>query len=265
MAAELSMTVVWPYVLAIRVARTNYGKTKAGCLQPWCDQVKVAQIQVTHQCLLCPFLLSHMSQPEMNPPYRPRPVCLNKLEDLQLAMVITRLYEGDMDSTPPSLKRLLYEEVLGCDAKGENQSQQQAHPDPFLRSMALWILKEYTGSLNTLLQTNVGNMHPLYQDDKQEGSTANPNVFNFYVYLRTHPLVIRQYLAASYQDKKKHTVVLSGFSYGMENSTKQQTSDRQSRAGTIDVREYEAKCRASSGRHECFPLTESDTDASSHT
>ncbi|KAG8301477.1 DmX-like protein 1, partial [Homalodisca vitripennis] len=154
-------------------------------------------------------------------------VCLNKLEDLQLAMVITRLYEGDMDSTPPSLKRLLYEEVLGCDAKGENQSQQQAHPDPFLRSMALWILKEYTGSLNTLLQTNVGNMHPLYQDDKQEGSTANPNVFNFYVYLRTHPLVIRQYLAASYQDKKKHTVVLSGFSYGMENSTKQQTSDRQ--------------------------------------
>lgn len=36
-------------------------------------------------------------------------VCLNKLEDLQLAMVITRLYEGDMDSTPPSLKRLLYE------------------------------------------------------------------------------------------------------------------------------------------------------------
>lgn len=36
-------------------------------------------------------------------------MCLNKLEDLQLAMVITRLYEGDMDSTPPSLKRLLYE------------------------------------------------------------------------------------------------------------------------------------------------------------
>lgn len=36
-------------------------------------------------------------------------VCLNKLEDLQLAMVIARLYEGERDPTPPSLKRLLYE------------------------------------------------------------------------------------------------------------------------------------------------------------
>jgi len=36
-------------------------------------------------------------------------VCLNKLDDLQLAMVIARLYEGEIDSTPPSLKRLLYE------------------------------------------------------------------------------------------------------------------------------------------------------------
>ncbi|XP_054286224.1 dmX-like protein 2 isoform X3 [Macrosteles quadrilineatus] len=155
-------------------------------------------------------------------------VCLNKLEDLQLAMVITRLYEGDMDSTPPSLKRLLHEEVLGCDSKGENQNLSQAHPDPFLRSMALWILKEHQGSLNTLLQTNVGSMHPLYHDDKPEGTSANPNVFNFYVYLRTHPLLIRQYLAASYQDKKKHTVVLSGFSYGLETASgKQQKTDRQ--------------------------------------
>lgn len=36
-------------------------------------------------------------------------VCLNKLDDLQLAMVIARLYEGEIDSTPPNLKRLLYE------------------------------------------------------------------------------------------------------------------------------------------------------------
>lgn len=48
------------------------------------------------------------------------------------------------------------------------------HPDPFLRSMALWILKDFTGSLNTLLLTNVGSMHPQYNndDDKQEGSTG---------------------------------------------------------------------------------------------
>lgn len=40
---------------------------------------------------------------------------LNKLHDLQLAIVIVRLYEGD----GASLKRLLYEEILGCDAEGK--------------------------------------------------------------------------------------------------------------------------------------------------
>ncbi|KAG8302518.1 hypothetical protein J6590_031588 [Homalodisca vitripennis] len=45
----------------------------------------------------------------------------------------------------------------------------------------------------------------------------------------------------------------------------QLTTENKSRAGTNNVREYEAKCCALSDRHECFPLTESDTDASSHT
>ncbi|XP_066993059.2 dmX-like protein 2 isoform X2 [Anabrus simplex] len=154
-------------------------------------------------------------------------VCLNKLEDIQLAMVLARLYEGELDSTPPNLKRLLYEEILGCDSEGGNQNLSRAHPDPFLRSMALWILKDYTGSLNTLLQTNVGSMHPQHNDeDKPEGATANPNVFNFYVYLRTHPLLIRQYIAATAQEKKKgHSVVLSGFSYGTD--TKAANPDKQ--------------------------------------
>ncbi|XP_012281901.1 dmX-like protein 2 isoform X2 [Orussus abietinus] len=152
-------------------------------------------------------------------------VCLNKLNDIQLAMIIARLYEEDM--TSPNLKRLLYEEILGCDKDGSNLDMIRAHPDPFLRSMALWILKDYSGSLNTLLLTNVGSMHPQYNDesDKPEGATANPNVFNFYVYLRTHPLLIRQYIASTAQDKKKgHSVVISGFSYGTE--TKSQP-DRQ--------------------------------------
>jgi len=135
-------------------------------------------------------------------------VCLSKLEDFQLAMVIARLYEGELDQTPPSLKKLLYEEILGCSADGENYNPSRAHPDPFLRSMALWILKDYTGSLNTLLHTNIGTMHPQYIDeDKPEGGHANPNVFNFYVYLRTHPLLIRQYIASTAQDKNKgHSV-----------------------------------------------------------
>ncbi|XP_065223519.1 dmX-like protein 2 isoform X2 [Planococcus citri] len=153
-------------------------------------------------------------------------VCLNKLEDLQLAMVIARLYEGERDPTPPSLKRLLYEEILGCDSNGDKPRPVMAHPDPFLRSMALWVLRDYTGSLNTLLQTNVGTMHAQYSDEDKPDSATNPNVFNFYVYLRTHPLLIRHYLASGIQDKKKALVVLSGFSYSTDSKTKC-TADRQ--------------------------------------
>uniref|UniRef100_A0A182RIV1 RAVE complex protein Rav1 C-terminal domain-containing protein n=1 Tax=Anopheles funestus TaxID=62324 RepID=A0A182RIV1_ANOFN len=150
-------------------------------------------------------------------------VCLTKLEDLQLALVITRLYEGEHDPTPPSFKKLLYEEVLGCDKNGENQDLSRAHPDPFLRSMALWILKDYTGSLSTLLDSQIGSMHPLFDNESaalgnashhDAGHSTNPNVFNFYVYLRTHPLLIRQHIASSAQDKKRAQVVIAGFSYG---------------------------------------------------
>ena len=100
-------------------------------------------------------------------------VCLHKLNDIQLAMIIARLYEDDM--TSPNLKRLMYDEILGCDNDGNQPDINRAHPDPFLRSMALWILKDYSGSLNTLLLTNVGTMHPQYNDEleKPEGATGN--------------------------------------------------------------------------------------------
>lgn len=55
-----------------------------------------------------------------------------------------------------------------------------ANPDPFLRSMALWVLKDFTGSLNTLVQTNVGTMHPQYNDEeKQETSAGMFHTYNF--------------------------------------------------------------------------------------
>lgn len=149
-------------------------------------------------------------------------VCLTKLEDLQLALIITRLYEGDHDNTPPNFKKLIYEEILGCDKNGENQDIERAHPDPFLRSMALWILKDYSGSLSTLLQNDVGILHKAFDDDdpsllhhgSANNKAANPNVFNFYVYLRTHPLLIRQHIATSALEKKRTQVVLNGFSFG---------------------------------------------------
>lgn len=47
-------------------------------------------------------------------------------------------------------------------------------------------------------------------------------MFNFYVYLRTHPLLIRQYIASTAQDKRRgHSVVISGFSYGTETKSLQ--------------------------------------------
>lgn len=150
-------------------------------------------------------------------------VCLTKLDDLQLALVITRLYEGEHDATPPSYKKLLYQEVLGCDGEGNNQDLNRAHPDPFLRSMTLWLLKDYSGSLNTLLLNNVGYNHKAHIDDDpilrlDSNQSTNPNVFNFYIYLRTHPLLIRQYIASTAQEKKKAQVVLSGFSYNAGDS-----------------------------------------------
>ncbi|XP_055842018.1 dmX-like protein 2 isoform X1 [Episyrphus balteatus] len=143
-------------------------------------------------------------------------VCLNKLEDFQLALVLTRLYEGELDvNTPSTYKKLINEHLLGIDADGQDVSK--AHPDPFLRSIGFWILKNYSASLSTLLLNNVGQNHSAYKDDdslKNDNSqSTNPNVFNFYIYLRTHPLLIRQHIASTAQEKKLTQVVLSGFSY----------------------------------------------------
>uniref|UniRef100_A0A336LP03 CSON007414 protein n=1 Tax=Culicoides sonorensis TaxID=179676 RepID=A0A336LP03_CULSO len=162
-------------------------------------------------------------------------VCLTKLEDLQLALVITRLYEGEHGNMVlPTYNKLIYQEILGCDTEGNNQDLDRAHPDPFLRSMMYWILKDYSASLSTLLENNVGHLHPAYEDDdplfKSDSThTTNPNVFNFYVYLRTHPLLIRQHIASTAQEKRKAQVVLAGFSYGSDNNTRgsSQSADKQ--------------------------------------
>ena len=40
-------------------------------------------------------------------------ICVDKLDDLQLAMVISRLYEGEMQQVPDSLRALLHLHILG--------------------------------------------------------------------------------------------------------------------------------------------------------
>uniref|UniRef100_A0A8C5GTE0 RAVE complex protein Rav1 C-terminal domain-containing protein n=1 Tax=Gouania willdenowi TaxID=441366 RepID=A0A8C5GTE0_GOUWI len=108
-------------------------------------------------------------------------VCLEKMQDLQLALVITRLYEFEFE-TSSTYKKILHRHVLGHD------KQITAHPDPFLRSIAHWVLEDYSSALDTLIEQPVM-------------PTCNPEVFNFYTYLRNHPLLLRRHFGSSEKAK----------------------------------------------------------------
>lgn len=73
------------------------------------------------------------------------------MEDIQLAMVIARLYESEFE-TSVTYTSILYEKILGCHKDGTAFSCTKLHPDPFLRSIAYWIMKDYTRALGTLLE-----------------------------------------------------------------------------------------------------------------
>ena len=76
-------------------------------------------------------------------------MCLSKLDDLQLAFVITRLFDSDHDDPlPQSVKLLLYKECVGTDDSGvKPDPKREPHSDPFIRSMAYWILQDYASAL----------------------------------------------------------------------------------------------------------------------
>uniref|UniRef100_A0A8C6VBG8 Dmx like 1 n=1 Tax=Naja naja TaxID=35670 RepID=A0A8C6VBG8_NAJNA len=117
-------------------------------------------------------------------------VCVEKLNDIQLALVIARLYESEFE-TSGTYKSILQKRILGSKPHS-TESPSKPHFDPFLRSMAYWILEEYGHALDTLLS------HPTLNDE-DEGSFSNcsPSVFNFYNYLRTHPLLLRRHFGSS--------------------------------------------------------------------
>ncbi|XP_012861790.1 dmX-like protein 2 [Echinops telfairi] len=118
-------------------------------------------------------------------------VCLEKMEDIQLAMVIARLYESEFE-TSSTYTSILNQKILGCQKDGSGFNCRKLHPDPFLRSLAYWIMKGYTRALDTLLEQT-----PKEEDEHQVIiKSCNPMVFSFYNYLRTHPLVIRRNLAS---------------------------------------------------------------------
>ena len=141
-------------------------------------------------------------------------IILGKLEDIQLAILVGRLYEGGNDNNPPSVVAILKKYILGGNEDNNEFDMSLAHPDPFYRSMAYWIVRDYESSLNTLILTQCGEGHPAYKDDEstifKKKSEVDPCVFNFYVYLRSHPLIMRQRVAKKAEDKGK-ALMLSGF------------------------------------------------------
>uniref|UniRef100_A0A3P8TPI4 Dmx like 1 n=1 Tax=Amphiprion percula TaxID=161767 RepID=A0A3P8TPI4_AMPPE len=132
-------------------------------------------------------------------------VCLEKMQDLQLALVISRLYESEFE-TASTYKKILQRHVLGHD------KQIPAHQDPFLRSMAHWVLEDYSRALDTLLEHPSNSSSPRSTESKCDTgpfvSTCNPEVFNFYTYLRTHPLLLRRHFGSS--DKAKVGLTAEG-------------------------------------------------------
>ncbi|KAK2899244.1 hypothetical protein Q8A67_010662 [Cirrhinus molitorella] len=124
-------------------------------------------------------------------------VCIEKMQDLQLALVVCRLYESEFEMSC-TYKRILQRHVLGQD------HQIAAHQDPFLRSMAYWVLDDYSKALDTLLEPNADTSH----EGSAGSSPFGPDVFNFYTYLRTHPLLLRRHFGSS--DKAKVGLTAEG-------------------------------------------------------
>ena len=120
-------------------------------------------------------------------------VCLTRLHDLQLAIVIARLYEGQGEDGP-AFQNLLKTHVLGIEASPPNDkadtSTVAAKKDPFLCSISHWILREYSEAMDILL------LSFSEVSDEETSSGASPfkatAIFNLFFYLRSHPLLLRR-------------------------------------------------------------------------
>ncbi|KAK0411859.1 hypothetical protein QR680_005883 [Steinernema hermaphroditum] len=130
-------------------------------------------------------------------------VIMTKLDDIQLAMMVIRLYESDLTQQNLLLKELLCHDVLGMTVEefdsgapcsgsvdGMNKATGKQR-NPFERSMAFWLLKDYARAASTLLEEA--------SKDRFKSSDLNDcalsDIFNFYTFLRRHPLVVRQKLS----------------------------------------------------------------------
>ncbi len=135
-------------------------------------------------------------------------VCMSNLNDFQLAFVIIRLYEGDHG---PIYRRFLKECILGVQSSPMEADKKkkriglrlEVNPDPFLRSMVYWLLQDCSNALETLLVMPEAVSASAAAAQLDRGGVAspppllhafytNPAIFNFYFFLRCHPLLIRR-------------------------------------------------------------------------
>lgn len=70
-----------------------------------------------------------------------------------MALVISRLYESEFEVSS-TYKSVLQKRILGSAFPGK-ESSGNMHCDPFLRSMAYWILEDYGKALDTLIKHSV--------------------------------------------------------------------------------------------------------------
>ena len=101
----------------------------------------------------------------------------------------------------PHEKRLLYEEILGCDAEGQNFSLTKASRDPFKRSMAYWLVKDYNSALTTLLETDIGR--------PRIAKTHEPIASDMEAYFRYFPLCVLSNYAVSNNALSVHPAFLN--------------------------------------------------------
>ena len=106
-------------------------------------------------------------------------ICIEKMKDFQLALLIVRLRESSEVSQSMLLKKHILpkdSEENGVKLNGNIESRKM-RCDSFVRSMAYWTIGYYEKSLNTLHEN-------LEHEDIAD-------VFNFYMFLRSHPLLLR--------------------------------------------------------------------------
>lgn len=123
-------------------------------------------------------------------------MCLRHLKDFQLVLVIIRLYEGGtLDGVSARCRRLLNTEILGFDETGRIHNPLEGSHDPFLRSMAYWLLDDHKAALETLLvreERSRGSSSHEEIPSWKDFSGARASVFNVYRYLRSHAQVVEK-------------------------------------------------------------------------